>query len=294
MKKGRERLSKIAIIEDFYFDQIFWKFEERISQFIFDLNKARDKEDVLVKHRNEASNRMIFLQGNSIYMSALRARRKIYEADQSFSEFEALIEACKLEKVELKNAVEFLSEYEALLECGHKMGEIYFITPGRKEFKEVESASNNDGNLIKLLQALLGTNFKPEKNQNNTPLVTSTPYFLKNKIVEIVDALEPYFEDKIEELRDIIENWKIAKSKLLFRGPAYKLGDVFLKLHDADIIMGGKSDLISWIHGNFLYIKKSKAKEFSIHYVRQLINTKKWKFKNLILDVRPGKQIVIM
>jgi len=117
-------------------------------------------------------------------------------------------------------------------------------------------------------------------------VIPPTPVFYKSVIPEILDIMVGYFsKDHFEELSRILSENGNSKDKLLFKGKANQLVDLFRVLYKNKIITGCKiEDLAGWIENTFEYLKHGKeVTKFDKLYNIRLLRSGELACKNPIL-----------
>lgn len=117
-------------------------------------------------------------------------------------------------------------------------------------------------------------------------VIPPTPVFYKSVIPEILDIMVGYFsKDHFEELSSILSENGNSKDKLLFKGKANQLVDLFRVLYKNKIITGCKiEDLAGWIENTFEYLKHGKdVTKFDKLYNIRLLRSGELACKNPIL-----------
>jgi hypothetical protein len=291
MKKVTIVNKKTIINEAFYLAQLENFLFTITSKFLSDLNKARNKEDVLSKHRDIINRKTILLQGNTLYMDVLKDKRQLYGADKNLSEFDAIAKACVQHKVNLKEAIVFLAEYESLFKGWYEIGLIYSKDPEKKVFAEKPNLSNN----LKKAEKPIENNNTYEGNIVPHTDKIPNPYFLKDKVQVIGKELGLYFSmDDAAQLHLLLTNWnENLKEKLVFKASGKKLADALLRLHKAGFIIGAtKRELQRWALKNFSYWdRKNQPKNFTKYYLAQCISTDKLQIENPLFEIVDGKLV---
>ena len=81
-----------------------------------------------------------------------------------------------------------------------------------------------------------------------------------------------------------------ADCKLLFRGKANQLANIFRQLYDAKfIIVGSKKELQGWVVVNFSYLKDGKEEMLKYETVDKTISRNDQPCKNPVISIIDGK-----
>jgi hypothetical protein len=116
-----------------------------------------------------------------------------------------------------------------------------------------------------------------QKINSAKPLSPEIKPIFKPEAIQIVfNLLKNFFnEGDQNQLKSILQTGNDANKPLIFLDHGNRLADAFKQLYKADIITGcEKRELESWIIRNFKYRDKKVIKQFTEHYINDIISTK--------------------
>lgn len=114
----------------------------------------------------------------------------------------------------------------------------------------------------------------------------SLPVFKKKYIDDILKIFDGYFSEQHFGLLKALLNGTQQLEKLLFEDNGNKLANAFRQLWENQIITGcNKSELERWILKNFKYKYRGIQKDFTEHYLNDLISTNTKPCKSRIIEI---------
>lgn len=114
----------------------------------------------------------------------------------------------------------------------------------------------------------------------------SFPSFKKKYITDILNIFEGYFSKQHFGLLKALLDGEQPSEKLLFKDNGNKLANVFRQLFEDQIITGcNKKELERWILQNFKYKYRGVQKDFTEHYLNDVISTEIKPCKNPIIGI---------
>jgi hypothetical protein len=132
-----------------------------------------------------------------------------------------------------------------------------------------------------------------DKTETVNPELIIKPVFNSEAIPSIFDILKDYFSLPHQVyLKQILETGNDASEQLIFLDNGNRLADAFKQLKDSDIITGcKKTELIDWIHRNFLFRNGKLVTKYKTRYLADIISTDKDKCQKPLLNVSKDKTI---
>lgn len=131
-----------------------------------------------------------------------------------------------------------------------------------------------------------------EKKEDSENKIDKTPKINEAAEKELYPILSEYFdENDHNSLKELLATGKQTNNKkILFKGKGNQLCDVFKQLFTNRLLTCNENkDLENWIIGNFQFIHRSSAKDYSPATVEKSISGDTYNCMNPIIEIEDGK-----
>jgi hypothetical protein len=140
------------------------------------------------------------------------------------------------------------------------------------------------------LTARLVINHLAEDKESTIPIQIK-PRIGDETANSLFEILRESFEDsQHSELISLFKTGDDVKQKLVFKGAANRLTDVFKRLIEANLLGGcNKKDLQNWIIANFQYLRKGSPSDFNKKTTHKSISGDQYPCKNPVIEIVNGQ-----